>query len=99
MIDFVEVIGLIAGACTTGALLPQVFHVLKTKSTGDISLHMYIILCTGVGLWMVYGLLNSAISLILTNLVTFLLAFTILLLKIKNERTKKSSPTSDTKAP
>lgn len=95
MIDFVEIIGLIAGACTTGAFLPQVFHVLRTKSTKDISLHMYIILCTGVGLWMVYGLFNSAISLILANSVTFLLAFTILVLKIKNERTNKSSPTSE----
>ncbi len=88
MINWIEAIGLIAGFCTTCSFLPQVIHVLKTKSTGDISLLMYLILCTGVGLWLVYGLFIQSLSIIIANGITFILAFTILLLKIKNERLK-----------
>ncbi|MGN6670084.1 MAG: SemiSWEET family sugar transporter [Candidatus Nucleicultricaceae bacterium] len=86
--DWIEAIGLMAGFCTTCSFLPQVLHVLKTRSTGDISLLMYVILCTGVGLWLIYGLFIKSPSIIIANGITFVLAFTILALKIKNERLK-----------
>jgi MtN3 and saliva related transmembrane protein len=38
-----EVVGLIAGTCTTLAFLPQVMQVWRTKSARDISLGMYIV--------------------------------------------------------
>ena len=83
MIDYITVIGLIAGAMTTFSFLPQVIKTWKTKSTKDISLHMYIVLTTGVFLWTVYGLLINSLPVILTNVVTFLLTLSILILKIK----------------
>lgn len=88
MINWIESIGLLAGICTTCAFLPQVIHVVRTQSTRDISLLMYIILCSGVGLWFIYGLFLSSLSIVLANGVTFVLAFIILILKIKNERYK-----------
>lgn len=83
MVDFATAIGLIAGALTTSSFLPQVIKAWKTKSTKDISLHMYIVLTTGVFLWMVYGLLINSLPVILTNVVTFILTLSILILKIK----------------
>ncbi|MBL0942471.1 MAG: SemiSWEET transporter [Alphaproteobacteria bacterium] len=77
-----EVIGLIAGACTTLAFLPQVMQVWRTKSARDISLGMYIVFCCGVSLWFVYGFMKGAISVMLTNALTLVLAFTILGMKV-----------------
>ena len=80
---YVEVIGFLAGILTTIAFIPQVIKVWKTKSTKDISLIMFIVLCTGIFLWLVYGILISSLPVILANIVTFILALIILIFKIK----------------
>lgn len=82
MSNYTEVIGLVAGVCTTIAFLPQVIQVWKLRSARDISLGMYIVFCIGVLLWLIYGFLIFSFSLILANLITFILAFIILLMKI-----------------
>lgn len=79
---FEELIGLIAGACTTLAFLPQVLQVWRTRSTRDISLGMYIIFCCGLSLWLFYGYMMGAISIVLANALTLILAFTILIMKL-----------------
>jgi MtN3 and saliva related transmembrane protein len=82
MSNYTEVIGLVAGVCTTIAFLPQVIQVWKLRSARDISLGMYVVFCFGVLLWLIYGFLIFSFSLILANLITFILAFIILLMKI-----------------
>lgn len=54
--DWVTVMGYLSGACTTTAFLPQAIKILKTKHTKDLSLGMYAILTSGIGLWCAYGL-------------------------------------------
>ncbi len=54
-----ELIGIAAGAFTTLSFVPQVIQVVKTKSTKDISLPMFLMFTIGIFLWLVYGLLNS----------------------------------------
>lgn len=49
----------------------------------DISFGMFFVLCTGVLLWVVYGVLIRSLPVILTNAVTFVLAFSILALRIR----------------
>ena len=79
-----EIIGLVAAACTTISFLPQALHAFRSRSTKDISLPMYLILTFGVALWFIYGLLIHSLPVILANAVTFMLAFSILSLKIKH---------------
>ena len=55
------IIGLIAAACTTLSFLPQAIKVIKTKNTSDLSLTMYLILTTGLLLWLIYGYLINDI--------------------------------------
>ncbi len=81
--DWVIIMGYVAGICTTSAFLPQAIKIVQTKHTKDISLIMYAILTTGIMLWCVYGLLNHDWPLVLANGVTLLLAGWILLLKIR----------------
>jgi MtN3 and saliva related transmembrane protein len=75
-------IGLLAGACTTVAFVPQVIKTWKTHSARDLSFGMYLIFCIGTALWLTYGLLISDLPIILANAVTFLLALIILYFKV-----------------
>ncbi len=79
----IEIIGLIAGALTTGAFVPQVYKLWKTKSTKDISMSMYIVMLIGVVLWFTYGFYHDSLPILLTNLVTAMLLLTVIVLKLK----------------
>lgn len=83
--NFIEILGLCAGACTTLSFIPQLKKVLVTKSVKDISFQMYAMYCTGLTLWTIYGVLMHSISLILANFLTLLLAFSIVIMKIRLE--------------
>lgn len=80
--DFHTIIGLTAGFCTTVAFLPQAIKTWKTKSAKDLSLGMYSIFCTGIILWLIYGILINDLPVILTNLASMILATSILYFKL-----------------
>ncbi len=81
--DMTELIGLAAALLTTGSFIPQVLQILKTRDVSSISLVMYIAFTGGVFLWLMYGILNAQISVILANGITFVLAAIILGMKIR----------------
>ncbi len=78
-----ELVGLVAGCLTTGSFVPQVIKTLRTKDVSGISLVMYIALCTGVMLWLIYGMINQQVSIIAANGITLILALIVLYLKIR----------------
>lgn len=80
--EIYTLIGLAAGFCTTVAFLPQVIKTWKSKSAKDLSLGMYLIFCTGVLLWLTYGILIADLPIILTNAATLSLALSILFFKL-----------------
>ncbi len=79
----IQLLGLIAGACTTIAFLPQVIKTWKERSAKGLSLGMFTIFSLGVMLWLVYGFLMKDIPLIAANLITLMLASTLLVFKLK----------------
>ena len=48
-----EILGLVAGICTTIAVIPQIKKAWKTKKVDDVSPGMFMILLLGVSLWVV----------------------------------------------
>src|SRR3954452_8449350 len=78
-----ELIGMIAGMLTTIAFLPQAIKIWRSKSAKDVSLAMFVCLCTGVVLWVIYGFMLGAFPVILANVVTLCIAATILVFKIR----------------
>jgi MtN3 and saliva related transmembrane protein len=76
--------GYVAALCTTSAYVPQVLRVWRTRSTKDISLRMFLVLVTGLSLWLVYGFWRGEVPLIMANGVTLMLAATILYFKIRH---------------
>ena len=80
-----ELIGLAAGILTTASFVPQVRHSLRTLDLSGISLRMYCLFTAGVALWAVYGLAIGSWPVLITNIVTFALAGTVLLLKLREK--------------
>lgn len=80
----VTLLGLMAGILTTVAFIPQVLQTWRTRHTHDISLATFAIFTAGVFTWLLYGLVIGDWPIIAANAVTFVLAGTILVMKIRN---------------
>ncbi|NJN57795.1 MAG: SemiSWEET transporter [Leptolyngbyaceae cyanobacterium SL_5_9] len=89
--DFTTVLGLVAGALTTIAYLPQLIKTWKSKSAEDLSWSMLITLCIGIVLWLIYGTYVHDLPVILANVVTLMLSSIILVLKLRYSRLKKTT--------
>lgn len=81
--DTITILGLIAALFTTISLFPQLYRVVKTKSTKDISTHMFLLFSGGVFLWFIYGLFIHDYPIIIANSIAFVVASAILFLKLK----------------
>lgn len=81
--DSITFLGLLAGACTTFSFVPQLIKILRSRSTSDISLWMYIVFSSGILMWLIYGLLIADLPIIIANAVALFITITILSLKIK----------------
>ena len=79
----IQVLGLVAGSLTTAAFLPQVIKTWKTRSAKDLSLGMFSLFCLGVLLWLVYGLIVRDVPVIAANMLTLMLASTLLFFKLR----------------
>jgi len=78
-----EIIGLIAGALTTGSFLPQVLKVLRSKSARDISLLFSLMILAGNLSWLVYGFYLKALPIILWNILGMSLVLLLIWGKLK----------------
>lgn len=81
--NYIQLLGLAAGSLTTAAFLPQVIKTWKSRSAKDLSLGMFSLFCLGVALWLTYGLIVKDIPVIAANLLTLMLASTLLFFKLR----------------
>jgi MtN3 and saliva related transmembrane protein len=82
----IDFIGYVAATCTTLSFLPQLVRVLRLRSAREISLGMFLIFSIGTALWLTYGLLAHSKPVVAANAVTFVLAISILVLKLRFDR-------------
>jgi MtN3 and saliva related transmembrane protein len=75
--------GLIAGAFSTGALLPQVLKSFSSRKTEDLSFWMLALMITGGLLWFAYGIRLKDKPIIIANSVIIGLVISLLLLKLQ----------------
>jgi MtN3 and saliva related transmembrane protein len=83
MMNAIEVLGLVAGALTTTAYLPQAVRTLRSGSARDLSLSMLLLLVTGIALWLAYGALAGLPAVVVANAATLLLTLPILWVKLR----------------
>ena len=80
--NLLDLLGIIAGALTTAAFLPQVIKTWKSKSAKDLSLGMFLMFVLGVILWLIYGILIDSLPVMLANGATLLLSSALLYFKL-----------------
>lgn len=76
-------IGLAAAFFTTLSYLPQVWKAWRTRSVGDLSLRMILILSTGLSLWVAYGVLRADAVIVGANALCLVFLANLLFLKLR----------------
>ncbi len=79
-----EIIGYIAAILTTAAYIPQTIKVFREKNTKSLSLGMYLMITSGIAMWLIYGIIIDSPSLILANAITLVMAGSILFMKVRH---------------
>lgn len=80
---FIDVLGLVAGICTSASLFPQIITTLKKKKAGEVSFTMFIVMLSGNALWIYYGINKSEFAIISTNFLSLFLNIIMLILKFR----------------
>ncbi len=89
--DFIQILGLVAGICTSSSILPQLIKTFKTKQANDVAVFMFIVMMTGNSLWIYYGFDKSDIPIISTNFLSLALNIAMLILKFKYRNNKEQA--------
>lgn len=79
--EFINILGLVAGICTSSSVIPQIITTIKKKKASDVSLVMFVVLMTGNALWIYYGIIKDDFAILATNAFSALLNIVMLVLK------------------
>jgi MtN3 and saliva related transmembrane protein len=82
-------IGVCAAVLTSLSYIPQVRKAWPRGSTKDLSLHMLVVLTSGLLLWIGYGVLKGDWVIIAANSVGAALSAAVLIFKIRDLRAGK----------
>lgn len=81
--EYIQYIGIGAGILTSVSMLPQLIKTFKDKKVEELSLGMILILMSGIGAWIWYGILRNDAPIIFTNSFSFILNAILLFLRFK----------------
>jgi MtN3 and saliva related transmembrane protein len=80
-LQWIDYLGLFGAFLSSITFLPQVYKAWKTKSVGDLSIWMILILLANVSTWLVYGLVKNDFAIIIANSIILALSLLMLLFK------------------
>ena len=83
MVSEAEAIGLVAGFFIAAGFVPQIVRVWRLKDAQEISLAFNLLNLGGTVLWLGYGILQDLLSVMVWNAANFVLASTLLAVKLK----------------
>ncbi len=81
--NWTTTVGVLAAICTTASYFPQLKKCWETKSAGDLSLVMFVVLAGGIALWVVYGILKSDLVIMIANTISLCCLFGILYFRLR----------------
>lgn len=90
---FPSILGFLAAALTSVSYIPQLQKAWPRGATEDISLKMLLVLCTGLSLWIVYGLVQGDWIVAIANAVGLSLVGAVLACKIRDLQTDAKGET------
>ena len=79
--NWIEVVGYIGSALTSVTFVPQVYKSWQSKSVGDLSIWMILIVITSTIVWLTYGVGIGSGPVILANAIVLVLSLLLLYFK------------------
>lgn len=83
MINYNQIVGLVAGTFTTFSTLQQMIKVWLSKSAHDVSIVMFLIAFTGNALWALYAVMINYCDLVMANIISLFLVSCMIIMKLK----------------
>lgn len=77
------VLGYVGGILTCSAMVPQVYRVYRTRSAGDISWTMLIMLVVGQCFWIVHGIANDDLAILIFTILSASMNVMVLFMKAR----------------
>jgi MtN3 and saliva related transmembrane protein len=81
-LQWIDYLGLVGAFLSSVTFVPQVYQAWKTKSVGDLSIWMILILLANVSTWLVYGLVKKDLAIIIANSIILVLSLLMLVFKL-----------------
>ena len=70
--------GYLAGVCVAVAFLPQTLKTIRSKNVKGLSLTSYLIYCTGILSWILYGFYLHSVQMVVFNAISLVFAGAVL---------------------
>lgn len=86
LVAWADLIGSVAGILVLSSFIPQLMRAYKTKKMFDVSIHLLILIASGMFLWVIYGFIRSDPVIIGTNATGCALNITLLFMKLRYDR-------------
>lgn len=81
--DSTTAVGTLASVFTAVSLIPQLVKLYREKDPAIVSMGMLGILCTGLVLWILYGVMREDRIIIIANSFSLLVNVTIIVLAVR----------------
>jgi MtN3 and saliva related transmembrane protein len=81
-LNWIDYLGLFGAFLSSITFLPQVYKAWTTKSVGDLSIWMILILLGNVSTWLIYGLVKNDFAIIIANSIILFLSLLMLFFKL-----------------
>lgn len=91
LVAWADIIGTVAGILVLSSFIPQLIKAYKTKKMSDVSIHLMILIASGMFLWVIYGFIRSDQVIIGTNATGFALNITLLVMKLRYDNMHRST--------
>lgn len=91
LVAWADIIGTVAGILVLSSFIPQLIKAYRTKKMSDVSIHLMILIASGMFLWVIYGLIRSDPVIIGTNATGFALNITLLVMKLRYDKMHRST--------
>jgi len=80
--EWIDYVGLFGAFLSAITFVPQVFKAWQSKSTGDLSIWMILILLGNVSTWLFYGIVKNDLAIMIANSIILFLSLVMLYFKI-----------------
>jgi len=95
--QWIDYVGLFGAFLSAFTFVPQVYKAWQSKSVGDLSVWMILILLANVSTWLFYGIVKNDLAIILANSIILFLSLLMLYFKFAFRKNVSRNPTSRTK--